>query len=215
MTARNKRPIWDAPFCRARVASHRSRSAPRSRDASRQSACVHSPPFIQALTFVFSLKAQDRTLPSQCVRDAPNSTRSERAMQGPTTVTCGAAPLRPCAVPHAQCARASSIRVRYDLWPHRVATHRSVQPARRADLSAGARSRVRVRVRVRGDCRRRARVDLCRGYYIPMDCRSQSGTLWLRTRKDIVARQIPSRASVNRRLCAIRDRRRRVAPHAG
>jgi hypothetical protein len=42
---KKRRQIWDAPFCRARVASHRSRSAPRSRDASRQSACVHSPPF--------------------------------------------------------------------------------------------------------------------------------------------------------------------------
>ena len=42
------RPIWGARFCRARVASHRSCNAPRSRDASRQSACVHSPLFIPA-----------------------------------------------------------------------------------------------------------------------------------------------------------------------
>ena len=47
------RPIWGARFCRARVASHRSRNAPRSRDASRQSACVHSPLFIPALTSDF------------------------------------------------------------------------------------------------------------------------------------------------------------------
>ena len=46
------RPIWGARFCRARVASHRGCNAPRSRDASRQSACVHSPLFFPAL-FVF------------------------------------------------------------------------------------------------------------------------------------------------------------------
>ena len=61
-------------------------------------------------------------------------------MQGPTTVSCGAAPLRPCPSvcgPPTR-ARGGSIRVRYDLWPHRVATYRSVQPARRAEVSARA-----------------------------------------------------------------------------
>ena len=95
------------------------------------------------------------------------------------------------------------ITVRYPL-PHRV------QPTRHAGASALARARARVRVRVRDDCRPRACVGLCRGYYIPMYCRCQSSTLWLRTRRDAVARQIISRASVNGRLCVIRDRLRRV-----
>ena len=47
------RPIWNARFCRARVASHRSRTAPRSRDASRQRACVLSPPFTPVPTPLF------------------------------------------------------------------------------------------------------------------------------------------------------------------
>lgn len=60
---KNTLPIWDARFCRARVASHRSGSAPRSRDASRQRACVLSPPFIPGPHLVFSLRAQQSQPP--------------------------------------------------------------------------------------------------------------------------------------------------------
>jgi hypothetical protein len=46
-----------------------------------------------------------------------------------------------CAVPPR-----ARVRVRYDLCPHRVATYRSVQPARRAEVSARASARVCVGV---------------------------------------------------------------------
>ena len=155
--------------------------------------------FLEGTTFAASHRSES------VMRRIPRDRRASRTPRPLPRVA-----LRRCARPANSapptlgraCARVR-ITVRYPL-PHRV------QPTRHAEASALSRARARVRVRVRDDCRPRACVCLCRGYYIPMDCRCQSSTLWLRTRKDAVARQILSRASVNGRLCVIRDRLRRV-----